>query len=76
MYFYGTLHKNGLKGNFGVAGHNNTSDNYGGMGGGGYYGGCSMEVAGAGGGGSSFISGHEGCNAILYESTDFNDIIH
>ena len=36
----------------------------GGCGGGGYYGGSSYHFAFAGSGGSSFISGHEGCNAL------------
>ena len=36
----------------------------GGMGGGGYYGGTSYPLAFAGSGGSSFISGHEGCDAV------------
>ena len=46
----------------------------GGMGGGGYYGGTSYPFAFAGSGGSSFISGHEGCNAVKYN--DDNTIMH
>ena len=37
---------------------------YGGFGGGGYYGGTTYTLAGSGSGGSSFISGHESCNAV------------
>ena len=44
------------------------------MGGGGYYGGYGGSGANAGGG-SSFISGHDGCDAIKEESTE-NNIIH
>ena len=44
------------------------------MGGGGYYAGNSGYAANSGGG-SSFISGHEGCDAIKEESTEDN-IIH
>ena len=44
------------------------------MGGGGYYAGNSGSGANAGGG-SSFISGHDGCDAIKEESTE-NNIIH
>ena len=40
------------------------SKDYGGMGGGGYYGGTSYPYAFAGSGGSSFISGHDGCDAV------------
>ena len=49
----------------------------GGGGGGGYYGGGSglYENSCSGGGGSSFVSGHEGCNAIN-ESSSKNNIIH
>lgn len=55
----------------------------GGGGGGGYYGGGAgnytnesyMQQPGNGAGGSSFISGHEGCNAIDKNSTS-NNIIH
>ena len=47
-----------------------------GGGGGGYYGGAGGGDWGAGGaGGSSFISGHNGCDAIKEESTE-NNIIH
>ena len=44
------------------------------MGGGGYYAGNSGYAANSGGG-SSFISGHDGCDAIKEESTE-NNIIH
>ena len=44
------------------------------LGGGGYYTGSSGSSANAGGG-SSFISGHDGCDAIKEESTE-NNIIH
>ena len=54
---------------FGVASVNSTT-----IGGGGYYGGEGGYAANAGGG-SSFISGHEGCDAIKEESTE-NNIIH
>ena len=53
---------------FGFAGRGTTS------GGGGYYGGEEGGAANAGGG-SSFISGHDGCDAIKEESTEYN-IIH
>ena len=66
----------GVKGKFGISGFYNTSNDLGGCGGGGYYGGSSMDYAGAGSGGSSFISGHEGCNALSIKSTDFEDIKH
>ena len=47
-----------------------------GAGGSGYYGGGSaLHVNASGGGGSSFISGHEGCDAISEQSTEDN-IIH
>ncbi len=44
-------------------------------GGGGYYGGGAAACANGAGGGSSFISGHNGCNAISASSTASN-IIH
>ena len=51
---------------FGAAGTiNDGGDDKGGLGGGGYYGGTSYYYAYAGSGGSSFISGHEGCKALL-----------
>ena len=40
----------------------------GGMGGGGYYAGTTYEYAFGGSGGSSFISGHEGCDAVKNNS--------
>ncbi len=54
---------------FGIGGSHVTNG-----GGGGYYGGASNSWTG-GVGGSSFISGHNGCNAIKEESTEDN-IIH
>ena len=54
---------------FGIGGSHVTNG-----GGGGYYGGASASWTG-GAGGSSFISGHNGCDAIKEESTDGN-IIH
>lgn len=52
-------------GEFGSAGFvESISGDYGGFGGGGYYGGTSYDASYAGSGGSSFISGHEGCNAV------------
>ena len=59
-------------GKFGFAGYVNGTSDYGGMGGGGYYGGTSVKHTGASGGGSSFISGHEGCDAIFENSTEEN----
>ena len=61
--------RNAQKGSFGSGGlpdpYEITGGNdYGGFGGGGYYGGTSYELAYAGSGGSSFISGHDGCNAV------------
>ena len=57
---------NGATGSLGVAG-----------GGGGYYGGLSKDqyYQSSGTGGSSFISGHNGCDAILEESTQ-EKIVH
>ena len=40
------------------------NDDHGGSGGGGYYGGTSYPKAYGGSGGSSFISGHDGCDAV------------
>ena len=57
------------KGTFGSAGFVEETADYGGFGGGGYYGGSSYETTYAGSGGSSFISGHEGCNAVRSSST-------
>ena len=70
-------HASGEAGFFGIGG----SDFYtfGSGGGSGYYGGgaggAHPQRGGAGGGGSSFISGHNGCDAIAEESTE-NNIIH
>lgn len=61
---------------FGVGGGYRSGEQITGGGGGGYYGGNYGGDYGAGaGGGSSFISGHEGCNAITVDSTSSN-IIH
>ena len=60
----------GTSGTFGKGGIN-SENNYN-SGAGGYYGGGSGP---AGGGGSSFISGHDGCDAISEQSTEDN-IIH
>ena len=68
-------------GNFGMGGHGSLISNENvtrvdGGGGSGYYGGAGGGDYGAGGaGGSSFISGHNGCDAIKEESTE-NNIIH
>ena len=52
-------------GSFGSAGVLDLNfPDWGGIGGGGYYGGTSYNFSFAGSGGSSFISGHEGCNAL------------
>ena len=52
-------------GSFGSAGVLDLSvEDWGGSGGGGYYGGSSYPLSFGGSGGSSFISGHEGCNAV------------
>ena len=75
-----------VNGKFGIGGGatyggNSCLSNDGGGGGGGYYGGGGSNAgneeyqASAGAGGSSFISGHNGCNAIKQESTEDN-IIH
>ena len=44
--------------------HSGDVSDWGGFGGGGYYGGTSYQYTFAGSGGSSFISGHEECNAV------------
>ena len=62
-------------GMFGLAGYKNSTQDWGATGGGGYYGGTSVEYTGASGGGSSFISGHEGCDAIFSNSSE-KDVIH
>ena len=85
----GTQTKGGFgteRGQFGIGGSNNrygggsvTDEPDGnGAGGGGYFGGgtSTEKTFYGGGGGSSFISGHEGCNAISNSSTDpFNMIM-
>lgn len=68
----------GGAGTFGIGG--NSYPSYGGGGGGGYYGGgagsyLSSGVS-SGAGGSSFISGHDGCNAINADGTHNNTAIH
>ena len=57
-------------GSFGSAGTTQPVNgyDYGAFGGGGYYGGTSYQYAFAGSGGSSFISGHEGCDAVKDQS--------
>ena len=53
------------KGNFGIAGYRLKTTDWGATGGGGYYGGTSINGAGVSSGGSSFISGYDGCDAVL-----------
>jgi len=63
-------------GGFGYGGYNNYHSVGGAGGGAGYYGGGASSRGHAGsGGGSSFISGHDGCDAISEQSTEDN-IIH
>ena len=62
-----------LTGSFGTGGGTNNGANTGG--GGGYYGGSRSGHIASAGGGSSYISGHNGCNAIAEYSTS-SDIIH
>jgi hypothetical protein len=67
-----------VKGSFGKGGFYTRTDGYGcGGGGGGYYGGGSSTSPTdySGGGGSSYISGYQGCKAIVKEST-INNITH
>ena len=54
------------KGSFGSAGVIDPvlKNDYGAIGGGGYYGGTSYPYSFSGSGGSSFISGHQGCDAV------------
>ena len=61
-----------IPGEFGGAVYRSEVADNGGIGGGGYYGGTSFSYAYGGSGGSSFISGHNGCNAInkLQQPTD------
>ena len=78
LFGYGNEYADlGKSGSFGTAGA--VHDSITGDGGSGYYGGGSSGRAwcngGSGGGGSSFISGHDGCDAISKESTETN-IIH
>ncbi len=67
---------NGGTGGFGIGGYRANT----GKGGGGYYGGAGASHAGstvgAGGGGSSFISGHNGCNAINSSGSHTGQSIH
>lgn len=76
-YGSATFDGNGTPGGFGFGGDGITLYKSGG--GSGYYGGgsssVSRSVAGSGGGGSSFISGHNGCDAIDKSSTE-SSIIH
>ncbi len=84
-YSSSNLTTSNCQGSFGYANsipyYSSRYPNTGAGGGGGYYGGGSGPSAvganngGLGGGGSSFISGHDGCNAILAESTE-SDIKH
>ena len=84
-YSSSALAASNCQGSFGYANalpyYSSGYPNAGAGGGGGYYGGGSGPSAvggnngGLGGGGSSFISGHDGCNAILAESTE-SDIKH
>ena len=79
-----TIHFNAggvtTSGSFGVGGYTTSpsSQTGAGGGGGGYYGGSGASGTWAGGsgqgggGGSSFISGHNGCNAVLENSTSSN----
>ncbi len=64
-----------ITGTFGIGGSHGSQGNNGTGGGGGYYGGSSSGHIASAGGGSSFISGHNGCDAIKEESTE-NNIIH
>ena len=70
-------HGPGNPGGFGIGGSNTYT--YGSGAGSGYYGGGSGGAnpgqGGAAGGGSSFISGHDGCDAIAESSTS-NNIVH
>ena len=75
LYGYGNEYPTiGSSGQFGIAG--TSSAGITGLGGNGYYGGGGSGRAycngGSGGGGSSFISGHEGCDAVAKGSTDDN----
>ena len=78
---YSTKYGSGASGTFGMGGDGSSygeaenNQDSGGAGGGGYYGGGGVSYAGSGAGGSSFISGHEGCDAITESSTE-NHIIH
>ena len=61
-------------GSFGIGGNGISTDG-GSGGGGGYYGGGGSNVCSGGAGGSSFISGHDGCDAISDDSTS-TSIVH
>ncbi len=72
---YNTLLKQGRivhNSGFGYGGFYQTETNWLTGGGGGYYGGGQSGHIASAGGGSSFISGHEGCNAIEESSTATN----
>ena len=68
--------QNGRNGEFGKGGHGSVGDGNGNGGGSGYFGGggsgTSPGVVGSGAGGSSFVSGLNGCKAILRESLENN----
>ena len=64
-----------VTGTFGIGGSHGIQGDNGTGGGGGYYGGSASGHIASAGGGSSFISGHNGCDAIKEESTE-NNIIH
>ena len=71
--FFENNYYSAAKGTFGSAGRSDVKqtpwgNETGGFGGGGYYGGTSYNFAWAGSGGSSFISGHEGCDAVKDKS--------
>lgn len=66
---------NDTVGEFGVGGHGAGKKCAGSGGGGGYYGGAGVRNMGGAGGGSSFISGHNGCDAIASSST-LTNIVH
>ena len=63
-------------GEFGSAGYSDNITDAGVFGGGGYYGGTTITQGYSGSGGSSFISGHEGCDAIKDPIQTYNKIIH
>lgn len=82
-YYYETVAGNAASGHSqnGSFGKGGNSYYFGTGGGGGYYGGgsgvhkCIADGGGSGAGGSSFVSGHNGCDAVAENSTSSN-IIH